>query len=205
MEPYKQTPLDFIDDLLPSWSLNVQPFMKMPVAPFERPLPRLGNDRLPDLEGYQRVILCVATLLYASMYLIGWNFGFPTRAELTLWRVCSMFLFGNTVAFWVFETSAAWYRIGRWQRFFCRIFWKSKLADVEQARLTRESAKAPKELPLKAEFWSIFIPPCLHVCCCKVILDRRGFRWAKSFGSQHLSHRKLGDISASPLKTWNML
>ncbi|GLB07712.1 hypothetical protein AtubIFM57258_003073 [Aspergillus tubingensis] len=162
MEPYKQTPLDFIDDLLPSWSLNVQPFMKMPVAPFERPLPRLGNDRLPDLKGYQEIILCIATLLYASIHLIGWNFGFPTKAELILWRVCSMFLFGNTVAFWVFETSAAWYRIGRWQRFFCRIFWKSKLEDVEQARLTRESAKVPKVLPLKAEFWSIFPLACTY-------------------------------------------
>lgn len=73
-----------------------------------------------------------------------------------------MFLFGNTVAFWVFETSAAWYRIGRWQRFFCRIFWKSKLEDVEQARLTRESAKVPKVLPLKAEFWSIFPLACTY-------------------------------------------
>jgi hypothetical protein len=67
-----------------------------------------------------------------------------------------MFLFGNTVAFWIFETSAAWYRIGRWQRFFCRIFWKSKLKDVEKARLAREAARLPKTLPLRAEFWSIF-------------------------------------------------
>jgi len=34
---------------------------------------------------------------------------FPTRAEMILWRVCSMFLFGNIV-------------------------WKSKLEDVEKAR-----------------------------------------------------------------------
>jgi hypothetical protein len=155
-KPYQQTPLDFVDDLCPSWSLNVQTFMNMPVAPFERPVPRLGNDRFPNLKGYQEAVLCVATLVYASIHLVGWNFEFPTRAELILWRVCSMFLFVNTVAFWVFETSAAWYRVGRWQRFFCRIFWKSKLEDVERARVAREAARVPKQLPLKAEFWSIF-------------------------------------------------
>ena len=74
-----------------------------------------------------------------------------------------MFLFGNTVAFWVFETSAAWYRIGRLQRFVCRLYWKSKLADVEKSRLSREEAvKPPKELPLKAEFWSIFPLACTY-------------------------------------------
>ncbi|KUJ14219.1 uncharacterized protein LY89DRAFT_784208 [Mollisia scopiformis] len=160
--PYKQTPLDFIDDLCPSWSLNVQTFMNMPVAPFERPMSRLGNDRFPNLKGYQEAILCVATLVYASIHVMGWNFEFPTRAELILWRVCSMFLFGNTVAFWIFETSAAWYHIGRWQRFFCSIFWKSKLEDVEKARLAREAARVPKILPLRAEFWSIFPLACTY-------------------------------------------
>ncbi|GKZ59107.1 hypothetical protein AnigIFM49718_004964 [Aspergillus niger] len=115
-----------------------------------------------------------------------------------------MFLFGNTVAFWVFETSAAWYWIGRWQRFFCRIFWESKLADVEQARLTRESAKVPKELPLKAEFWSIFPLDCTYAAA-RLYLIVEAFVGAKRFGSQRLSHSGLGDISASPLKTWNML
>lgn len=161
-KPYRQTPLDFIDDLCPSWSLNVQPFMGMPVAPFERPIPRLGNDRLPNLKGYQEVILCTATLIYASIHLVGWNFTFPTITEMILWRVCSMFLFGNTVAFWIFETSAAWYRSGRWQRLFCRIFWKSKLEDVEKARVAREAARVPKKLPLKAEFWSIFPLACTY-------------------------------------------
>jgi hypothetical protein len=160
--PWKQTPLDFIDDLCPSWSLNVQTFMNIPGAPIKRPMPRLGNDRFPDLKGYQEAIICVATLTYASIHLIGWNFEFPTQIELILWRVCSMFLFGNTVAFWVFETSAVWYRVGRWQRFFCRIFWKSKLEDVEKARLEREAKRLPKTLPLKAEFWSIFPLACTY-------------------------------------------
>ncbi|KAH8772421.1 hypothetical protein F5882DRAFT_381434 [Hyaloscypha sp. PMI_1271] len=124
--------------------------MDMPVAPFERPMPRLGNDKFPNLKGYQEAILCVATLVYASIHVIGWNFEFPTRAEMILWRVCSMFLFGNTVAFWIFETSTAW------------IFWKSKLKDVEKARLAREAARLPKTLPLRAEFWSIFPPACTY-------------------------------------------
>jgi hypothetical protein len=136
--------------------------MNMPVAPFERPMPRLDNDRFPNLKGYQEAILCVATLVYASIHVVGWNFEFPTRAEIILWRVYSMFLFGNTAAFWIFETSAAWYRIGRWQRFFCRIFWKSKLQDVEKARLAREAARLPKTLPLRAEFWSIFPLACTY-------------------------------------------
>ncbi|RAL04420.1 uncharacterized protein BO80DRAFT_236443 [Aspergillus ibericus CBS 121593] len=92
MRPYEQTPLNFIDDLLPSWPLNVQ-------------------------------------------------------------------------------TSTAWYRIGRWQRFFCRIFWKSKLADVEEARLARESAKTPNELPLKAEFWSIFPLACTYAAARLYLID----------------------------------
>ena len=155
-KPYKQTPLDFVDDLGPSWSLNVQPFMKMPVAPRERPIPRFGNDRFPNLKGYQESFLCFATLLYAAIHLVGWNFTFPTKTELLLWRLSSMFLFGNTVMFWVCETIAAWQRRGRWERIFYRIFDSSKLEDVENARQARIANRTPKVLPLKSEFWSIF-------------------------------------------------
>ena len=159
---YKQTPLDFIDDLCPSWALNVQTFTKIPVAPFERPVPRFGNDRFPNLKGYQETVLCIATLIYASIHLVGWNFDFPTKAELILWRVCSMFLFGNTVLFWVCETSAAWYRAGRWQRFLARTFRKSRLEELEKARLAKVAARVPKKLPLRAEFWSIFPLACTY-------------------------------------------
>ncbi|KAI9808922.1 MAG: hypothetical protein M1827_007147 [Pycnora praestabilis] len=155
-KPYKQTPLDFVDDLGPSWALNVQPFMHMPVTPYERPIPRFGNDRLPNLSGHQETVLCFSTLAYAAIHLAGWNFTFPTKTELVLWRVSSMFLFGNTVAFWIVETSAAWYRVGRWQRFFYMVFNPSKLGDVEMARLRREASREPKKLPLKPEFWGIF-------------------------------------------------
>lgn len=154
--PYRQTPLDFIDDLCPSWELNVQTFMKFPTTPRERPITRFGNDRFPNLKGYQESFLCFATLLYAAIHLAGWNFSFPTKLELILWRVSSMFLFGNTVLFWVCETISSWHRNGRWQRIFYRLFNPTRLEDVEKARLEKRDRQEPKVLPLRWEFWSIF-------------------------------------------------
>jgi hypothetical protein len=157
--PWKQTPLDFIDDLGPSWALNVQPFMKMPVGPHKRPIPRFGNDRLPNLNGRQETILCIATLAYAAIHLAGWNFTFPTRVELILWRASSMFLFGNTVAFWIFETAAAWHRRGRWRRWLYRVIGPSRSEKMElkrQKRIANEVTRLSQQLPLAWEFWSIF-------------------------------------------------
>lgn len=156
MNEWKQTPLDFIDDLLPSWALNVQVFMKWPTAPPERPLPRFGNDRFPNLRGWQETILCIGTLLYAAIHLFGWNYTFPTTTELVLWRVSSMFLFVNTVAFWVFETTSAWWRRGRLQRWLCKLFQPSKLPQLEARLEQAQQSGEPKPLPLPFEFWSIF-------------------------------------------------
>jgi hypothetical protein len=156
LKDWSQTPLDFIDDLRSAWDLNVQAFMKMPTGPQERPIPRLPNDRFPNLKGYQETILCVGTLLYAAIHLFGWNWDFPTRIELTLWRVSSMFLFGNTAAFWVCETLSAWWRVGRCQRLFYRLFWRSKLPDLEASLIQTQTPGEPKHLPLAFEFWSIF-------------------------------------------------
>ncbi|KAF4769277.1 hypothetical protein HAV15_008549 [Penicillium sp. str.  len=60
--PYRQTPLDFVDDLRPSWALNIQTFMKMPVGHFQRPIPRIGDSRLPWLTWTESSFLCLATL-----------------------------------------------------------------------------------------------------------------------------------------------
>ncbi|KAK6529719.1 hypothetical protein TWF281_008882 [Arthrobotrys megalospora] len=154
---WRQTPFDFIDDLGPSWALNVQPFMGMEVSPHERPLPRFGNDRLPNLAGWQECILCVATLGYAAIHLVGWNYNFPTMIEKILWRVSSMFLFVNTAAFWLFETTAAWWRAGRWQKISRALFRKRSVdPDLEMEPSPIQRMKSSQNLPLPAEFWSIF-------------------------------------------------
>ena len=164
---WNQTPLDFIDVLESSWALNIQTFVHMPVGPREQPLPRFHNDRLPNLEGMLETLLCLATLRYASIHLAGWNFTFPSYLELIPWRASSMLMFGLTVAFWMCETTAAWYRSGRWQRIYRRLmFWRRRRESKESenkslpvAETKNHGLKAIKEkrqLPLPWEFWSIF-------------------------------------------------
>ncbi|KAF8435595.1 hypothetical protein BGX38DRAFT_1333209 [Terfezia claveryi] len=157
-EDWKHTPLDFVDDLGPTWNFNVQKYMGMPLPPYhERPVSRFGNDRFPNLKGPQEIYLCCATLGYAAIHLAGWNWTFPTRVELILWRVSSVFLFGTTVLFWVFETTAAWHRRGWWALLSHYCFSnQTKRAELEGARLEKQSSsKKTKVLPLPAEFWSI--------------------------------------------------
>lgn len=71
-------------------------------------------------------------------------------------EVVEYFVFVNTVAFWLFETASAWWRIGRWQRWFCKIFWSAKLHDVVEKLLRTQLSNEPKQLPLPLKFWSIF-------------------------------------------------
>ncbi|KAF1357602.1 hypothetical protein EJ07DRAFT_167513 [Lizonia empirigonia] len=142
------TPLNFVDENEPGYSVNVQPFMKMPVIPAERPIQRIPNDRFPtNPYGIQEYLLCFATLLFSGIHVAGWNFDFPTATERILWRVSSLLLFGITAAFWLFETMASWTRLGR--------------EDLEkhEARLRRKGtltvARKMTELPLPWEFATI--------------------------------------------------
>lgn len=153
--PYRQTPMDFVDDLCPSWSLNIQTFIKMPIGPFERPISRFGNDRFPYLELRDNTILFVATLIYAAIHVCAWNWTFPSRVEKTLWRLASMILLGSTIAFWIFESIAVWYRYNGGEKYLFRLLNKlDRLEDIEKLRI--EKAANPRKLPLRGEFWSIF-------------------------------------------------
>ena len=153
--PYRQTPMDFVDDLCPSWSLNIQTFIKMPIGPFERPISRFGNDRFPYLELRDNTVLFVTTLTYAAIHVSAWNWTFPSRIEHILWRLASMILLGSTIAFWVLESIAIWYRYNGGEKFLYRVLNKlDRLEDIEKLRI--EKAADPRKLPLRAEFWSIF-------------------------------------------------
>jgi hypothetical protein len=154
------TPLDFVDENGPGYSVNVQPFMKMSVIPSERPIQRIPNDRFPiSPYGSQEYLLCFATLVFTGIHVAGWNFNFPTSTERILWRVSSLLLFGTTVFFWIAETMASWTRLGRWRAIYLYLFKKKKeIEGHKRAMIQRQMTMVKRELtqlPLTWEFVTI--------------------------------------------------
>lgn len=139
--------------------MNVQPFMNLPVIPSARPLERIPDDRFPmDPYGAQEYLVCLATLIFTGLHLLGWNMSFPTLLEKILWRVSSLVLFCVTAAFWALETMASWVRLGRWRRLYLRALDPDALAQFESAQREKLSQAQPREmktLPLPWEFWTI--------------------------------------------------
>ncbi|KAI2465000.1 hypothetical protein F4781DRAFT_425097 [Annulohypoxylon bovei var. microspora] len=156
---WRNTPLDFVDENGPGWSMNVQPFMRMPVIPPGRLIQCIPNDRFPmNPYGWQEYCVCFATLLFTGLHVLGWNFSFPSSLERILWRISSLLLFCVTAVFWILETIASWTRLGRWTWIYLRFMDPKKLPEFEKARserLTQQEARDPTELPLPWEFWTI--------------------------------------------------
>lgn len=157
--PWRNTPLDFVDENGPGWAMNVQPFMNMPVIPPQRPIQRIPNDRFPtDPYGTQEYFLCFATLVFTGLHVAGWNLSFPSQTEKVLWRVSSVLLFTVTAAFWALETVASWTRLGRWKRLYLRVVDPEKLPQFDQDRIEKAGHAETRELatlPLAWEFWTI--------------------------------------------------
>ncbi|KAL9608011.1 MAG: hypothetical protein Q9167_007129 [Letrouitia subvulpina] len=112
--PYRMTPLDFVDNLGPSWSANIMAFAGIRSGPQERPLPRLTNDRFPHVRHFSQFLLIVITLFSDGIHLFGWRFDFPSRAERIVWRIASLQMFCTAAVFWGAELLAVLYRDDTW-------------------------------------------------------------------------------------------
>ena len=91
-EPYIDTPMDFVEK--PVWDgWKRRPSLLHFGGLDQRPLTRTPNDYCPPPPtGKEAVFVWLTGVVYAGIHLIGWNFSFPTHAELFLWRVRSLTL-----------------------------------------------------------------------------------------------------------------
>ncbi|KAH8754139.1 hypothetical protein F5883DRAFT_607898 [Diaporthe sp. PMI_573] len=145
-DPYVMTPLDFVDNMGPSWSANIMAFIHIPAGPRERPLTRFPNDRFPHIRGIRQVILIVVTLFTDAIHLFGWSYRFPTAGEQLAWRIATMIMFVTAAIFWLAEVIAVIKRDRMVELWHCMIFTPKKLPALREERALR-----PEEPQLTAE------------------------------------------------------
>lgn len=152
-KPYRMTPMDFVDNLGPSWSANVMAFARIRSGPQERPLPRFTNDRFPHVRGIRQFTLISVTLFGVGIHIFGWHFEFPSRSEQTIWRAASLVMFLTAAIFWSAEVLAGWHRDHIWELIVTTIFHPAQLKDLKQMRAQRpaRTQPTPETFPLPLE------------------------------------------------------
>ena len=159
MRCWDTTPLDFVDDNGPGWSMNIQTFMKMPVIPSQRPIQRIPNDRFPmNPYGMQENFLCLAALIFTAVPLTAWNNSFPTMMEKTLWRVSSLFIFCVAATISLFLMTASFIKRGKWRWVWLWVTDPGRLPQLESDasdKSSQVSTSERKPLPRTWEFWAL--------------------------------------------------
>lgn len=164
-KPYHMTPLDFVDNLGPSWSGNVMAFAGLRSGPQQRPLPRMPNDRFPHVRGLRQVLLVTITLFSDGIHLFGWHFEFPSRAERIVWRIASLQMFCTAAIFWGAELFAGLHRDQVWELLRTMIFHPSRVPEVKAIRKGRpprvqptpETFPLPWECGASVTMWVLYL------------------------------------------------
>ena len=153
---YRHTPLDFVAKESFTISYDVMRLFNMSCDNPERPLRRFPDDRFPDISTVEKLALFCMTQAYAAFHLIGWDFYFPSRTELILWRVSSLVVTCTTWSFWVFKTIAARQRFGRWDKYLIWLRLKrgphGNIADPE-TKLDRDDAFEQEQQKSRPILW----------------------------------------------------
>jgi len=96
-EPYHFTPLDFVSrqEWIASrmWVYNVNLLKRLRVIhtyPKALPLQHFSSLNFPIIQGPMLFVMQAISLLYSGVFVAAWNFYFPSRVELILWRTCSL-------------------------------------------------------------------------------------------------------------------
>ena len=114
ISPYSQTPLDFISRKEWSWSLwwnlmlNTVRRAGIRFRPKTRPITRIPNDNWPEIPPAGVFVLACVDMIYAGIYMAGWNFTFATPVERLLWRISTTTILGVVVAYLFVESYTFW-------------------------------------------------------------------------------------------------
>ncbi|KAE8450723.1 hypothetical protein EG329_006068 [Mollisiaceae sp. DMI_Dod_QoI] len=114
--PYSRTPLDFVSRKEWSWSIywsnwiNILRCMRIEFGPKTRPVDRFENTYSLELPGNTKWIFFGATAVYSGIFVTGWNYEFPTRTELMLWRAAAGTMCASVVSYWaITEFGFVWW------------------------------------------------------------------------------------------------
>lgn len=167
-EPYKQNPLDFVDNQAPCRWINVQKYLFFRVDPRVRPLPRFTNDKFLNVGlGFETLYYFAVTNGFMGIHLAGWNLeAFPTHVEKILWRTSSLIMCGCMVACWALEGAQEQFRTGRvikWRRRLSSSITKSDSKSLENTPFRGPSREEAMADPDFIPFWEflLFVPVAL--------------------------------------------
>jgi len=124
-QPYRSTPLDFVDREHSSWYLYWTYWMNLVrklrlLYPIKRgPIEMIPDDNFPPLSGTTVAVLILFQGTYAAVQICGWNYPFPTPLEQLLWRVSSLYIILSIVLFWIVDTYA-WKVYPTLKRYLCK-------------------------------------------------------------------------------------
>ena len=98
----RQTPLDFVNDLYPSWRAKLQTHLGHRKSPSKMILPRFTTQLLaPILTSIYELAFLI---IYNGLFLLGGYAIFPTQIEHDLWQFSSSVMVFTMIIYWMFET-----------------------------------------------------------------------------------------------------
>ena len=109
---YTKTPLDFVSRNEWSWTIYWSHFTNRMKSwrclPFPRghpfPIDHFPNDNFPKLSPSATVLLFVVHLVYCGIHVCTWDFWFPSKAEMILWRSALIMMVVSIFNFWIADS-----------------------------------------------------------------------------------------------------
>ncbi|KAJ5550425.1 hypothetical protein N7535_001633 [Penicillium sp. DV-2018c] len=105
---YYFTPLDYVDRAEREWAwsiywsnwVNILRNMHIHIVHRARPIYRFQNTRVSKLSTRSYSDFLIVTIGYSVIFVLAWDYDFPTHIEQILWRISSCVVVGCAFAFW---------------------------------------------------------------------------------------------------------